>query len=104
MNTDELEQEIQDRNLNAPRISATEIEEKISQAIFHTMVIPGTTTTVSVCVLDGFVLGMEYAACVSPENFNEELGATYANAKCRLASFDKLWGLEGYRLFKDQQN
>lgn len=57
-------------------------------------VFPGPTVTIACLTLqNGFIVVGE-SACVSPENFNAELGKKVAaeNAK------QKIWALEGYAL------
>lgn len=58
-----------------------------------------TLKLLTFCVLvlkNGFKVTGE-SACVSPENFNEELGRKYA----REAAIEKLWPLMGYKLACD---
>lgn len=88
-----IEQEIQDKGLNAPRLTPQDIDAAICNAAqFH--VFPGTTTTV--CLLElrnGFTVTGE-SACASPENFDRELGEKIALENAR----NKVWMLEGYLL------
>ena len=92
MNEVDIENEIQDKGLTAPRLTPQEINDTIVEEKYH--VFPGTTLTVCCLVLkNGFTVTGE-SACASPENFNEELGRKIAfdNAK------HKIWQLEGYAL------
>lgn len=85
------EQMIQDRNLNAPRLTPTLIEDTIVKVEFHKL-----TEVLTVCVLtlrNGFTVTGE-SACASPENYNQEIGEKVA----RENAFDKIWVLEGYLL------
>jgi hypothetical protein len=92
MDEQEIEQEIQARNLNAPRVSPDGLDAVIAGEMYH--VFPGTTLTVCCLVLrNGFTVTGESAA-VSPENFSEEIGRKIARAEAR----DKIWQLEGYLL------
>ena len=88
----DVENEILEKGLTAPRVTPEIIDEVVDMAQFH--VFPGTTLTVCCLTLvNGFTVVGE-AACASPENFNRELGEKIAldNAK------QKVWGLEGYAL------
>ncbi|MDZ7789710.1 MAG: Gp49 family protein [Xanthomonadales bacterium] len=117
--TDEaIESEIQNKGLNAPRITPGHIEKKIvSQHFFtaeegalgayhsHDAVHQGSTPSrhsatalplLTFCVLileNGFTVTGE-SACASPENFDEEIGRKIA----RQNAVDKIWPLEGYLL------
>ena len=83
---------IQDKGLNAPRLTPTLIDEAIVDEYYH--VVPGTTLTICVLTLqNGFTVVGESAAA-SPENFDEEIGRKVARDKAR----EKIWALEGYLL------
>jgi hypothetical protein len=87
-----IEKEIQDKGLNAPRLTPDKIDAAIAGEDFH--VFPGTTMTVCALKLkNGFVVIGESAAA-SPENFNEEIGRKIARENAR----NKIWALEGYLL------
>lgn len=87
-----IEQEIQDKNLNAPRLKPEDIDEVIVGEQYH--VFEGTTLTVCVLTLkNGYTVTGESAA-VSPENFDEEIGRKIARDNAR----NKIWALEGYLL------
>ena len=57
------------------------------------MTVFGKCTVVACKLPSGFVL-VESSACVSPENYDQELGESI----CRDRIINKLWELEGYRL------
>jgi len=88
----EIEKSINDKGLNAPRLSPTHISEQVVKEDFY--VFPGTTLTVCCLTLkNGFnVIGESAAA--SPENFDEEIGRNIAKQNAR----QKIWALEGYLL------
>lgn len=89
---DKIEQEIQDKGLNAPRLTPAIIDSKIMNDQFH--VFEGSQLTVCCLTLsNGFTVVGE-SACASPENFNAEIGRKIALEKAR----DKIWALEGYLL------
>lgn len=87
-----IEAEIQEKRLDAPRVTPDDLDAKISRVLYH--VFPGTTLTVCCLVLsNGFAVTGESAAA-SPENFSAEIGQKIAYAEAR----DKIWQLEGYLL------
>ena len=92
MDENQLEQEIQNKNLNAPRLTPTLIDEAIASEAYY--VFPGTTLTVCMLVLqNGFSVTGESAAA-SLANFDKEIGQKIARGNAR----DKIWALEGYLL------
>jgi hypothetical protein len=87
-----IEKEIQDKGLNAPRLTPPMIDAVIVGEDYHVFL--GTTMTVCALKLkNGFVVIGESAAA-SPENFNEEIGRKIARENAR----NKIWALEGYLL------
>jgi len=92
MNEQAIEQEIQDKDLNAPRLTPQAIDNAIVGEDYH--VFAGTCLTVCCLTLrNGFTVTGE-SACASPENFDAELGRKIARGNAR----DKIWALEGYLL------
>lgn len=92
MTDQEIEKEIQEKGLNAPRLTPEKIQDTIKYEYYH--VVPGTTMTICVLTLqNGFQVTGESAA-VSLENFDEEIGRKIA----RDNAVDKIWSLEGYLL------
>lgn len=115
-----IEQEIQSKNLNAPRLTPDHIDSKIAlemyftgagiinaQTLSHHLGLvrvqhhdgeelhkPMETLTFCVLVLEnGFTVTGE-SACASPENFDAEIGRKIAFENAR----NKIWLLEGYLL------
>ena len=87
-----IEEEIEAKGLNAPRLTPQLIDDQIASTDWH--VFPETTTTVCALKLkNGFVVIGE-SACVSPENFNEGIGRQIAFDDARR----KIWAFEGYAL------
>lgn len=87
-----LEYEIQNKGLNAPRLTPAYIDYVIKEIKYY--VVPDTTTTICSLVLqNGFVVNGE-SAVASKENFDEEIGRKVAYENAR----DKIWMLEGYLL------
>ena len=111
----QIEQEIQSKNLNAPRLTPEYIDSKIKATHFFTGNdgIRGSTgdnvsygkeyplSLLTFCVLvleNGFTVTGE-SACASPENFDAEIGRKIAYENAR----EKIWLLEGY-LLKEKLN
>ena len=87
-----LENDIQEKGLNAPRLTPESIEAVITSEDYH--IFPGSQLTVCCLTLkNGFTVTGE-SACASPENFNEEIGRKIARQK----AVEKIWSLEGYLL------
>lgn len=87
-----IEQEIVDAGLTAPRLTPADIQAVIVDETYTRL--DGTTTTICLLKLaNGFTVTGE-SACVSAENFDQEIGCqiAYKNA------VGKVWALEGYLL------
>lgn len=88
----EIEKEIQDKGLTAPRLTPADIDSVIVSESF-TVLPSGKAMVCELILRNGFSVRGE-SACVSKDNFNEEIG--------RKISFDdarnKVWMLEGYAL------
>lgn len=89
-----IEQQIQAKKLNAPRLTPDHINEQIVRAVYH--VFPGTTVTVCCLLLRNGFNTVGHSAAVSPENFDEDIGRKVAYEKAK----NEIWALEGY-LLKD---
>ncbi|ASN72217.1 hypothetical protein 3S15_30 [uncultured Caudovirales phage] len=95
----QIETKIVSLGLTAPRITPQHIHKLLEGVNYHTHVIPGTTTILATAIMpSGFTLATAESACVSPENFNLQLGIEIAIRKAKDAAIDALWKLEGYRL------
>lgn len=92
MNEQTTEAEIQAKGLTAPRITALDVDAVIQSEEYH--VFPGTQMTVCCLRLTNGFTTVGSAACVSPANFNAELGRKLARDKAR----DAIWPLEAYLL------
>jgi hypothetical protein len=86
------EQMIQDKNLNAPRLTPTLIDEAIIDEAYY--VFPGTTTTICRLTLRNGYSTIGESAAVSMANFDKKIGQKVARENAR----DKIWQLEGYLL------
>ena len=93
MNTEtQIEQLIQEKGLNAPRLTPESIDKVIHDIKYH--VIPGTTTTVCALVLRNGYVVIGSSAAASKENFDKEIGCRVAFENAR----EQIWALEGYLL------
>ena len=93
----DLEKEIIEKGLTAPRVTLESINSKIKGTQYY--VFPGTTVTVALIELENGSSVVGESACVSPENFDAELGRKFAYQN----AFNKIWPLEGY-LLKEKLN
>ena len=92
MTEQSIEKEIQEKNLNAPRLTPDLIDKTIAEEDYHVF----EKTCLTVCCLtlnNGFTVTGE-SACASPENFDVEIGRKIARDNAR----NKIWQLEGYLL------
>tara|TARA_R100001129_G_scaffold182748_1_gene163820 strand:+ start:559 stop:861 length:303 start_codon:yes stop_codon:yes gene_type:complete len=91
-NEKQIEEEIQSKGLNAPRLNPEMIDAAINSEQYH--VFPGTTMTICALTLrNGYIVTGESAAA-SPDNFDEAIGRKIARENAR----NKIWALEGYLL------
>jgi len=87
-----IEQQIQDKGLNAPRLTPDYIDAVIVSEQYH--VFDGTTVTVCCLRLRNGYCVTGGSAAASAKNFDEEIGRQIARRNAR----DKIWALEGYLL------
>jgi hypothetical protein len=88
----DIENEIQSKGLNAPRLTPDLIDGAIKSEQYY--VFPETTMTVCALTLrNGYIVTGESAAA-SPENFDEAIGRKIARENAR----NKIWAFEGYLL------
>ena len=88
----EIEKELNEKGLNAPRLCPTDIDAVIKSKTF-TNLPSGKCMVCELTLKNGYTIRGE-AACVSPENFNQEIGEKISFEDAR----KKIWGLEGYLL------
>ncbi len=117
MSEQAIEQQIQEKGLNAPRITPDHIDSKIKHVYYHSPLsaidhaqaeADGTyqnlrcLTFCTIVLESGFTVTGE-SACASPENFDPFIGKEIAFKNAR----EKIWQLEGYllkeKLFQEQQ-
>lgn len=93
MNTEQvIEKEIQDKNLNAPRLTPEHIDSVIVGETY-TNLPDGRTVVCQLTLKNGFTVDGK-SACVSKDNFNQEIGNKISRSNAR----EKIWELEGYLL------
>lgn len=88
----DIEQEIQAKGLNAPRLTPDLIDATIKYAEYWR--VPNTTSTVCALVLQNNYVVIGKSAAASMTNFDEELGKKIAYDDAR----EQIWALEGYLL------
>lgn len=107
LNEKEIEQQIKDKGLNAPRITPDHIDSKIKAVRFVSGDVDPDyfaeeykndcgAACLTICILsleNGFTVTGE-SACASPENFDLKIGREIAYKNAR----EKIWQLEGYLL------
>lgn len=96
MNSQDLENKIKEKGLNAPRVTLDSIQSKIKKVEYQTVVVESGKMFMYcyITMENGFEVSGDPSVCVSQENFNEEIGKkiSYDN------SFKKIWPLEAYLL------
>ena len=88
----QIEKEIQDKGLNAPRLTPDHIDSVIVDETY-TNLPDGRTVVCQLTLRNGFTVDGT-SACVSKDNFNQEIGNKIARENAR----EKIWLLEGYLL------
>ena len=96
------EAEILAKGLTAPRVTKDQIQALMDKLIWVYAQPEGTTSTFAHAFLGSFYLVTGHSACVSPENFNAELGMKYAREQAEGKAREELWKLEGYKLWASQ--
>lgn len=94
------EQELQEKSV-APRVTKDQIDGLMQRVTYIAVQQPGDTTSTFVhAFLDGqFFLATGFSACVNKANFNAEIGERLARSNAEKHAENKLWELEGYKLF-----
>jgi len=88
----EIEKLIQEKDLNAPRLTPDRIDSVIMQSTYT--ILPSKKVMIcEITLKNGFTVRGE-SACVSPENFDVEIGQQISFNNAR----NKIWELEGYLL------
>ncbi len=87
-----IEKEIQEKGLNAPRLTPADIDAVIVDEDYY--VFKGTSKTIcNLTLTNGYTVSGE-SASASIENFDAEIGRKIARENAR----KKIWMLEGYLL------
>jgi len=88
----DIENEIKEKGLTAPRITPDRLEEVILTEQYY--VYPGTTFTGCLLTLKNGYTVHGQSSCASPENFDADIGRKISRANAK----NKIWALEGYLL------
>lgn len=92
MDENKLEAELQNKGLNAPRLTPDLIDQTIAGVDYH--VFEGSCLTVCCLTLHNGYTVIGESACISPDNFDADIGRRIAHGKAR----EKIWGLEAYAI------
>jgi hypothetical protein len=92
MTNNEIEKEIQEKGLTAPRVTPDQLEGVIVSEQYY--IFPNSTFTACLLTLQNGYTVLGESACASPENFNTDLGRKIARDNAK----NKIWALEGYLL------
>ncbi len=87
-----IEKQIQGAGLTAPRLRPEDIDKVIASATY-TRLPSGKVMVCELTLINGYTVRGE-SACVSPENFNVQIGEEISFKNAR----EKVWELEGYLL------
>lgn len=86
---------------NIPRVTQPQIQALIDRTEFRFQVVPGTTTTLCLALLDSkFNLAIGKSACVDARLFDQKEGEKLSQKDCYAQAVNRLWELEGYRLYQ----
>ena len=88
----ELEKQINEKGLNAPRLTPSDIDAVIVGETY-TILPSGKVMVCELTLQNGFTVRGE-AATVSKSNFNEDIGKSISRENAR----NKVWEVEGYLL------
>ena len=84
--------------MKSQKISLEYIDGLMANVNIDVAQIPNTTTTLATVSLpNGFVLAHGESACISPVDFDSEIGAQMAIENAINAARSEIWKLEGYR-------
>lgn len=96
MNDEQIEQEIQEKGLNAPRVTLEGLHKKIVdvEIVKHVSKGGGILRWAILTMENGFAVTGKPSAAVSVENDNAEIGEKIAIQNAQ----NEVWALEGYLL------
>ena len=98
MTNEEIEEKIKEKNLNGPRLTLESILDKIEN-VTYTNLPSGKSIVCEITMKNGFTVRGE-SACISIENFDQEIGNEIAYND----ALNKVWVLEGYLLQEQLYN
>lgn len=87
----------------APKISPKRIQELLDRVeVRTTTCMEPIPHVVAIAWLDNkFHLGTAISKSVNPENFREDIGIEYSTKDVLAIAKNKLWELEGYKLYSE---
>lgn len=88
----DIEKQIQEKNLKAPRLTPADIDAQIKYCEYW--VVPNTTTTVCAMILQNNFVVTAMSAAASMANFDKAIGEQIAYQNAR----EQIWQLAGYML------
>ena len=88
----EIEKQIIDKGLTAPRIKPEDIDNAIVGEQYHRF--EGTNTVVCCLTIQGGFNTIGHSSCVSDDNFDADIGKSIA----RKIAKDQIWMLKGFEL------
>jgi hypothetical protein len=84
----------------APRVTLDQINALMATATVCFERPEGTTSTFAHVYIGTFYLASGHSACISVENYDQEIGERIARGNAIKKATDQLWQLEGYALYK----
>jgi len=96
MNDKQIEQEIQEKGLNAPRVTLDNMHKAIKsvEIVKHVSIGGQVLRWAVLTMVNGFAVTGKPSCSVSPENDDQDLGEKIAVQNAQ----DEVWALEGYAL------
>lgn len=92
LSNDDIEKELQEKGLNAPRLTPSMIEDTVLATQYY--IFPGTFLIVCCLTLKNGYNVVGKAAPVSADNFDAKIGEKIAKQD----ALNQIWALEGYLL------
>lgn len=84
----------------APRVTKDQIDALMATVSVRFERPEGTTSTFAHVYMGQFYLASGHSACISVENYDQEIGERIARGNAIKKATDQLWQMEGYALYK----
>ncbi len=107
---DKTEEAILRAGMTAPRITPDVIAAAMEKVEYVSSQPEGTTSTFVHAYLKSsvsdrkFLLATGQSACVSPQNFNAQIGLDIAQRQAVALATSKMWELLGFTLFQEMEH